>query len=87
LYFAKLSQDLQRRFRFVLVNQAHAEADMDQRPVANAPFEWMVFVNHTLQADFSLDTANVDERHLLFSVGDFYDLAGNSKTHWFFLIG
>jgi hypothetical protein len=47
----------------------------------------MVFVNHTLQADFSLDTANVDERHLLFSVGDFYDLAGNSKTHWFFLIG
>jgi hypothetical protein len=35
---------------------------MDEYPVAHAPVERMVIVNHTLQAHFSFDAANIDER-------------------------
>ena len=70
-----------RGLRLILVDQAHGEANMHQYPVADTLVERMVIVNHTLQAHFSLDAANIDERHLPLNVGDLYYLTRDSKTH------
>jgi hypothetical protein len=56
---------------------------MNQGPVADTLFERKVIVNHTLQANFSLNAADVHQRHLPLNIGDFYYLARDSQTHWF----
>jgi hypothetical protein len=50
--------------------------------MADALFEGKVIVNHTLEADFSLNAANVHECHLPLNIGDLNYLARDSQTHW-----
>ena len=42
LRFAQFGQDLQRLRRFLLVDAAHGEADMDEHPVADASLDGML---------------------------------------------
>src|ERR1700677_5245004 len=78
LHLAKFLEDLERLGRLLGVNATHGETDVDQHPVADAPFNGMVLIDNANQVDLAANSGNVNDTERVRRITDGDDLSWNS---------